>query len=114
MISIDSIGVTIRITERPASAPPPRRRRGAFSDFVIDSARAGSTLPRLHALIDGKTPKICALTVLAAIEAGLLTQPTFSALRSEFPEIGTRPNYAYYLDRAANYKREIAAIGKNL
>ena len=48
------------------------------------------------------------------MQAGILTQPTFAAFSSEFPEIGPRPNYAYYLSRAANYKAEIAAIVKNL
>ena len=95
-------------------SPPPRGKTfTAFKNFIIDSKRAEDVLLHLHTLIDGKTPKTCALTILAAIEAGLLTQPTFSALRSEFPEIGTRPNYAYYLDRAANYSSEITAIGKN-
>lgn len=72
------------------------------------------THEKLHRLIDGKPPKTCALTILAAISAGLLTQPTFSALRDEFPEIGCRKNYCYYLDREANYRQDIEAIKINL
>ncbi len=44
----------------------------------------------------------------------MLTQPTFAALRGEFPEIGVRTNYTYYLERAKNYGSDIAAIVKNL
>lgn len=113
VICIESIGVTIRIRERAADAPP-RKTATAFPKFIIDTQHAPNVLSKLHAIIDGKAPKQCALAILAAIEAGLLTQPTFAALRSEFPEIGTRPNYAYYLARAANYASEIAAIRKNL
>lgn len=71
-------------------------------------------LVRLHSLIDGKPPKTCALTILAAIEAARLTKPTYSALKQEFPEIGDRKNYSYYLERAGNYKAEILAIAQNL
>lgn len=113
-VSIDSIGVTIRIRERAEAPSPQRNNSNPFSRFIIDTARAADIEKRLHALIDGKTPKLCALTILAAIDCGLLTQPTYSALRAEFPEIGSRPNYAYYLDRSQNYKQEIASIGKNL
>ncbi len=101
----------LQMLQKKSAAP--RKTFNAFQNFIIDSKRAEDVLLRLHTLIDGKSTKNCALTILAAIEAGLLTQPTFSALRSEFPEIGNRPNYAYYLSRAANYSLEITAIGKN-
>lgn len=113
VITIDSVALTIRIRERPAAPAAPRKTSNAFQNFIIDSKRAEDVLLHLHTFIDGKSTKNCALTILAAIEAGLLTQPTFSALRSEFPEIGVRPNYAYYLSRAANYSLEITAIAKN-
>lgn len=112
-ISIDSIGVTIRIRER-AAAPPPKRKVSSFPVFIVNSSQAETVVKRLHGLIDGKPPKTCALTILAAISAGLLTQPTYSALRDEFPEIGARTNYSYYLGRTDNYTKDIEAISKSL
>ena len=103
--------MVIRIAERPAAAPPAAKSAPlGFSKFIIDAQRETEILARLHAFIDGKSPKKCALTILAAIKAGLIIKPTFGALKQEFHEIGSRPNYAYYLSRPQNYSDEIAAI----
>lgn len=111
VISIDSIGVTIRISERPAAPQPQRRPQSrGFQKFIIDPSTAGETLARLHAIIDGKPPKTCALAVLAAMRAGLVMQPSYAPLRAEFPEIGAKTNYYYYMQRAENYAADIAAI----
>ena len=97
--------MTIRIRERAAAPPPPKRKVSSFPVFVVNVSQAEA---------DGKPPKICALTILAAISSGLLTQPTYSALRDEFPEIGARTNYSYYLGRPDNYAKDIEAISKSL
>lgn len=39
-------------------------------------------------------------------------QPTYKALFSEFPEIGDRKNYEYYLQRKNNYSDDIDSIAK--
>ncbi|MBP3711610.1 MAG: hypothetical protein J6I86_04000 [Bacteroidaceae bacterium] len=105
--------MTIRIRER-AAAPPPKHKVSSFPVFIVDNTRTESVVKHLHELIDGKPPKTCALTILAAISAGLLTQPTYSALHDEFPEIGARTNYSYYLGRPDNYTKDIEAISKSL
>lgn len=111
---VEAIGLTINIRERVAAAAPPRRNPRDFYTFVVDPATADAMLTRLHSFIDGKPPKQCALTILAAMQKGLLTQPTYKSLHDEFPEIGARTNYAYYLQRAQNYSADIAAIAANL
>lgn len=91
---------------RKAKAPSP------FTEFIIDTPRSEAVLKRLHEIIDGKRPKVCALTILAAVQNGTLMQPTYKALFSEFPEIGDRKNYEYYLQRKNNYSADINSIAK--
>lgn len=91
---------------RKPKAPSP------FTDFIIDTPRSEAVLKRLHEIIDGKRPKVCALTILAAVQSGILMQPTYKALFSEFPEIGDRKNYEYYLQRKNNYSDDINSIAK--
>ena len=106
--------MTIRITPR-ADAPAPKRKKvSSFDSFIIGKHDPARLLASLHAIIDSKSPKVCALTLLAAIQKGILTQPTYKAVREEFPEIGDRKNYAYYLSRADNYTKEIAPLLQNL
>ena len=83
-----------------------------FTEFIIDTPRSKDVLRRLHEIIDGKKPKICALTILAAVQNGILMQPTYKALFTEFPEIGERKNYRYYLQRRDNYSDDIDSIAK--
>lgn len=95
--------------EKPArktKAPSP------FAEFIIDTPRSEAVLKRLHEIIDGKRPKTCALTIIAAVQSGILMQPTYKALSSEFPEIGERKNYQYYLQRKSNYSDDIDSIAK--
>lgn len=115
IVNIEGVGLTLRISERTAAAaPPPKRTPSTFRSFIIDKTRADSIAERLHALIDGTRPKTCALAVIAAIEAGIVTQPTYRALHDEFPEIGPRTNYAYYLSRPENYRGDIDSLKKFL
>lgn len=85
-----------------------------FTEFIIDTPKREAVLKRLHEIIDGKQPKTCALTILAAIQKGILIQPTYKALSTEFPEIGERKNYQYYLQRKDNYPDDINSIAKGL
>ena len=100
------------------SATPSPARKGktqtTFAQFIIDTPTRDATLARLHELIDGKTPKLCALTILAACQNGILTQPSYQALASEFPEIGDRKNWSYYLSRTDNYTADIKSIATGL
>ena len=89
-----------------AKAPSP------FTDFIIDTPRSEAVLKRLHEIIDGKRPKVCALTIIAAVQNGILMQPTYRALSTDFPEIRDRSNYEYYLGRKNNYSDDIDSIAK--
>ncbi|MBR5395595.1 MAG: hypothetical protein IK144_11040 [Bacteroidaceae bacterium] len=96
--------------EKPARKP---KAPSPFAEFIIDTPKREAVLKRLHEIIDGKTPKTCALTILAAVQNGILMQPTYKALSTEFPEIGDRHNYSYYLGRKNNYQDDINSIAKS-
>ncbi|MBQ6192195.1 MAG: hypothetical protein IJK51_07850 [Bacteroidaceae bacterium] len=113
-MNIEGAGLTLRIRERPAAAEQqPKRPPSSFQEFFIDQSQADALLARLHSMIDGMRPKVCALTIIAAIEAGVLRKPTYGALKSEFPEIGLRSNYDYYLSRSENYRSDIDGIKRH-
>ena len=98
---------------QPAEKPARKAKAlSPFTEFIIDTPRSEAVLKRLHEIIDGKRPKVCALTILAAVQNGILMQPTYKALFSEFPEIGDRKNYEYYLQRKNNYSDDINSIAK--
>ena len=97
--------------EKPARKP---KAPSPFAEFIIDTPKREAVLKRLHEIIDGKMPKTCALTILAAVQNGILMQPTYKALSTEFPEIGDRHNYSYYLGRKSNYQDDINSIAKSL
>ena len=80
--------------------------------IIVHTPRSEAVLKRLHEIIDGKRPKVCALTIIAAMQNGILMQPTYRALSTEFPEIGDRSNYEYYLGRKNNYSDDIDSIAK--
>ena len=100
--------------EKSSKGAPRHRPSSRFEQFVIDPAQAEKVTNRLHELIDGKLPKNCALTIFAAQRKGWLTMPSYKALSDEFPEIGDRKNYTYYLSRRENYKADIDSIEKGL
>lgn len=95
-------------------SPEKHITRNNFREYIIDPSQYENVLERLHELIDGKKPKTCALTIFAAQQKGMLTQPSYKALHESFKEIGDRKNYRYYLQRKENYKDDIDAIEKSL
>ena len=95
--------------KKPARKP---KAPSPFTEFIIDTPKSEAILKRLHEIIDGKKPKVCALTIIAAVQKGILMQPTYRALSTEFPEIGDRSNYEYYLERKNNYPDDIDSIAK--
>ena len=106
--------VTQAASEKLGSEGLRHRPESTFAQFIIDPTQEEFVLKRLHELIDGKPPKNCALTIFAARQKGLLTQPSFQALSREFPEIGDRKNYTYYLSRKENYADDINSIEKGI
>ena len=103
-----------QVADKPSKAASRHRPSSTFVQFIIDSTRCEEVLARLHELIDGKPPKNCALTIFAAQQKGMLTQPSYKALSEEFPEIGDRKNYTYYLSRKNNYEIDINSIEKSI
>ena len=59
---------------------------------------------------DGKNAKTCALAIIAAEKAGIITHPSYAALRDEFPEISRRNNYDYFFSRPDNYEKDVESI----
>ena len=93
---------------------PKRRVQSTFTQFINDSTQIKNVLRRLHELIDGKKPKQCAMTIFAAQQKGLITQPSYKALYEEFPEIGDRKNFSYYVLRKINYIEDINSIERSI
>jgi len=40
--------------------------------------------------------------------------PTYASVRQEFPNIGSRPNFTYYVSRQQNYTAEMDSVAKAL
>lgn len=55
-------------------------------------------LQRLHKVVDGKKGKEVARLVLAAIESGWISRPTYTQMKEEFGEIGSKTGYNKYLE----------------
>ena len=58
----------------------------------------GEHLKKIHAMMDGKSGKDAALIMLACIKKGWITKPTHAQVTNEFGDIGTKQNFAAYLN----------------
>ena len=108
--------MTLRISERAAEShnPLPPRAPASFADFIIKREETGRTITFLHKIIDGKPPKQAVLAILAAARQGVISMPTYASVRREFPNIGSRPNFTYYVSRQLNYTAEMDSVAKAL
>lgn len=61
-----------------------------------NEAEQTATLNRLHTLIDGKQGKDVALIVMAAVNDGKITKPTFATVKNEFGNIGSKQGFDRY------------------
>lgn len=88
--------------------PKPTRGKGrpkkTLKDKMIDDAN-GQKLQKMHTKLDGKNGKDAALIILACIKKGWLTKPTYTQVKNEFGDIGSKTGYNNYLN-ANKFTRE--------
>jgi len=85
-----------------------------FDSKIRNSSKADRVKKYLHALIDGKKGKTLAKVVSAAVRAGLIHQPSFKELKSEFKVIGSQSGYYNYIDEPFPEDELESIIPKNI
>lgn len=90
--------------------PKPTRGKGrpkeTLKNKMIDDAD-GSKLQKIHTKLDGKRGKDVSLIVLACIKKGWLTKPTYTQVKNEFGDIGSKTGYNKYLSEQMFAKEEL-------
>ena len=88
----------------------PSRRKGRpneqLKDKMIDDD-SGRKLQKIHTKIRGKKGKDVALIILACIKKGWMTRPTYTQVKNEFGDIGSKTGYNKYLNGQMFTKEEI-------
>ena len=74
----------------------------------------GSKLEKLHKLIEGKKGRDAALVILACMEKGWMTRPTFTQVKEELGVVGTQQAFNKYLDRHRFTSEELEGMIQNL
>ncbi|MGM9804790.1 MAG: hypothetical protein ACI308_11520 [Muribaculaceae bacterium] len=72
------------------------------------------TLQRLHEIIDGRQGKEVALYIIAAVQCGLITKPTYKTVSKEFGNIGSQQNFDKYMNGNAFTKDELEGAESSL
>lgn len=90
--------------------PKPTRGRGrpkeTLKDKMIDDAN-GEKLQQMHTKLSGKKGKDATLIILACIKKGWLTKPTYTQVKNEFGDIGSKTGYNRYLNEQMFTKEEL-------
>lgn len=82
------------------------RPKETLKDKMIDDADE-SKLLKMHTKIDGKKGKDATLIILACIKKGWLTKPTYTQVKNEFGDIGSKTGYSRYLNEIMFTKEEL-------
>ena len=78
----------------------PTRGRGRPKETLRDKMVCdadGKKLQRLHDIWGGRKGKDAALIILACIKKGWMTKPTYTQVKNEFGDIGSKTGYNRYL-----------------
>ncbi|WP_276908971.1 hypothetical protein [Hallella colorans] len=82
------------------------RPKETLKDKMIDDAN-GEKLQKMHSKMNGKKGKDATLIVLACIKNGWLTRPTYTQVKNEFGDIGSKTGYNRYLNENMFTDKEI-------
>lgn len=82
------------------------RPKESLKEKMIDDAD-GSKLQKIHTKIVGKKGKDAALIVLACIKKGWMLRPTYTQVKNEFGDIGSKSGYNTYLKEQMFTKEEL-------
>lgn len=83
-------------TAQPDSCKKKGRPGKTFKDLMLND-KDGEHLKKIHALMKGKNGKDAALIMLACIGKGWITKPTYTQVKEEFGDIGSRQGFSKYL-----------------
>ena len=86
------------------------RTNGRFDGFVVCHSQQSNILEVLHQFFDHKKGKNLALYVECAIEAGLITKPSFADLQAEFSIEGSKNAFNNYLQKGRFCDQEKAPV----
>lgn len=92
--------------EQPKPTRGKGRPKGTLKNKMVDDAD-GSKLQKMHTKLDGKRGKDVSLMVLACIKKGWLTKPTYTQVKNEFGDIGSKTGYNKYLSEQMFTKEEL-------
>ncbi|MBO7428446.1 MAG: hypothetical protein J6Y22_04200 [Paludibacteraceae bacterium] len=89
------------------------RPKKTFKDRMIDDAD-GNKLKKIHTKIDGKKGKDATLIILACLKKGWLARPTYTEVKNEFGDIGSKTGYNRYLNESMFINEELEGAIKSL
>lgn len=89
------------------------RPKETLKEKMIDDAD-GSKLQKIHTKIVGKKGKDAALIILACIKKGWMLKPTYTQVKNEFGDIGSKTGYNTYLKESMFTKEELDGATKCL
>ncbi|MBP5421909.1 MAG: hypothetical protein J6Y78_05640 [Paludibacteraceae bacterium] len=73
------------------------RQKKSLKDKMIDDAN-GEKLQKMHTILKGKKGKDVSLIIVTCIKKGWMTKPTFTEVKDEFGDIGSKSGYNKYLN----------------
>ena len=82
------------------------RPKETLKEKMINDAD-GSKLQKIHTKMDGKKGKDAALIILACIKKGWMLKPTYTQVKNEFGDIGSKTGYNIYLKESMFTKEEL-------
>lgn len=97
----DNTANSIADDEQPRQTQQPKKKRGrpieSLEDCMIND-EDGSKLECLRKVMRGKKGKKAALMILACMEKGWMTKPTYGQVATTFGDIGRQQGFTQYLD----------------
>ena len=89
------------------------RPKETLKDKMIDDAN-GEKLQKVRSKMAGKKGKDFALLMLAGIKKGWLTRPTYTQVKNEFGDIGSKTGYNKYLNENMFTSEEVEGAKNSL
>lgn len=89
------------------------RPKETLKDKMLDDTD-GKKLQTIHTKICGKKGKDATLIILACIKKGWMTRPTYTQVKNEFGDIGSKTGYNRYLNEQAFTKEELEGVINSL
>ena len=95
----------------------PTRRRGRPTETLKDKMvndEDGSKLQKIHVLMKGKKGKDAVLVLLACVLKGWMDRPTYTQVKDEFGDIGSKTGYNRYFAESMFTAEEIKGAKSRL